>query len=107
MQTGIECKLFSSALLVFKKSDDRLNSLLRFLDESLNVFHRWSARLFLLLATIHSIGRIYINAPQVSFYLPPDDPHPRGYIFAGVFGYFLFGILILGAARSIRHRFYS
>ncbi|KAL8276503.1 hypothetical protein RQP46_011104 [Phenoliferia psychrophenolica] len=72
------------------------------LDQSLNVFHRWIARLILLLSTFHVIGRLYVNVPNSS-------PHGDGQAFVrwGIVGYALFFLMILGAARPIRNRWYQ
>ena len=43
--------------------------------ESLNVLHRWSARMVFFLSVIHVAGRIYINQPSAS-----PNGHGQGYI---------------------------
>lgn len=76
-------------------------------DESLNVFHRWIARLTLLLSTIHVAGRLYINNPIIDFDGVPPPQEPYGYLYAGTVGYFLFFFMVIGAARLMRNRFYQ
>ncbi|KAG8881539.1 hypothetical protein FRB98_004255 [Tulasnella sp. 332] len=76
--------------------------------ESLNVFHRWCARLILILSTIHVAGRIYVNSPSVnpsrSGMYPPNG---GGYIRWGIVAYILFTLLILGAVRPLRNKWYQ
>lgn len=75
--------------------------------ESLNVFHRWVARLVLLLSTIHVAGRIYINYPAVIFDGSPPPNSPRGYLYAGAIGYGLFALMVVGASRWLRNKYYQ
>ena len=71
-------------------------------DESLNVFHRWIARLILILSIVHVAGRVYVNVPN-------SDPRGEGQAFVrwGIVGFALFVFMILGAARPIRNRWYQ
>ncbi|KAK4698578.1 hypothetical protein P7C70_g7694, partial [Phenoliferia sp. Uapishka_3] len=70
--------------------------------ESLNVFHRWIARLVLILSIFHVIGRTYVNVPSAN---------PRGvgqaYVRWGIVAFIIFFLMILGAARPIRNRWYQ
>ncbi|KAG8996567.1 hypothetical protein FRB93_000709 [Tulasnella sp. JGI-2019a] len=76
--------------------------------ESLNVFHRWCARLILILSTIHVGGRVYVNQPSVDPNRPGMyPPNGGGYIRWGIVAYILFALLILGAARPLRNKWYQ
>ena len=71
--------------------------------ESLNIFHRWIARLFLLLSIVHVAGRIYVNYPAVD----PSVPSGGGYLRWGILAFVCFSLMITGAARTLRNKFYS
>ncbi|KAM0750543.1 hypothetical protein T439DRAFT_356298 [Meredithblackwellia eburnea MCA 4105] len=70
--------------------------------DTLNSFHRWVARLLLILATVHIGGRVYVNSPIIN----PSLPHMR-YQAWGIVAYSLFAILILGSLRYVRVRWYT
>ena len=93
--------------------------------ESLNVLHRWSARLVVLLSIIHVGGRVsavqptglaiaHLSVPDASrdqIYVnnPTVNPTLYGhkYIIWGSLAFAAMILMAIGAARPIRNRFYS
>jgi len=68
------------------------------------VLHRWSARLIVILSSIHVGGRIYVNVPNSN----PSPSRPGyGYIRWGWVGYVAFILLTFAATRQLRNFHYT
>ena len=70
--------------------------------QRLNLLHRWSSRMFVVLASVHVGGRLYVNDPDTR---PSGDG--RGYIRAGWVGFIAFVLLVAAASRPIRNMRYA
>ena len=70
--------------------------------ESLNVFHRWSARLVFLLVTIHIAGRAFVQEPRTT-----PNGQGQAYIRYGIAAYIAMAWLFLLSFRPIRNAKYS
>lgn len=89
-----------TALIVGLASKNNLISLVTGIGyESLNGLHRWTARMIVILSSIHIGGRIYVNVPNSS---PVGSGY--GYIRWGWAGWTAFLLLIFGATRFLRNK---
>jgi ferric-chelate reductase len=70
--------------------------------QSLNVFHRWSARMVFLLSLVHVGGRIHIAEPSVS-----TSGAGQGYIRWGIVALVGFAWMTFASARYLRNLAYS
>ncbi|KII86617.1 hypothetical protein PLICRDRAFT_261819 [Plicaturopsis crispa FD-325 SS-3] len=70
--------------------------------ESLNVLHRWCARMIMAFTVIHVAGRVHVNEPTTDV-----RRAGTGYVRWGIAAFIAFFWLVLFAARPLRSRFYS
>lgn len=72
--------------------------------ESLNVLHRWSARMILILSYIHVGGRVYVNVPSTD---PSFSLAGQAYVRWGIMALVAMTWMILVASRLFRNYLYQ
>lgn len=96
------CSASLPLLIGLASKNNLISYLTGYTYESLNVFHRWIARIIFLLATIHIAGRVHAQDP-------PTTTHGKGqvYIRWGIAAYIAMGWLVFMSWRPIRNAKYS